>query len=93
MMLLPIHLLRQLGYEGAEETVVAAHYRGASMPSPCEAGGQLALSQFVLTHLPIHLLQVLGYCYSDETAAVRYRDTVEKPTAIVRGELPATASG
>ena len=27
--ILPIRLLRQLGYEDAEETVVAAHYRSA----------------------------------------------------------------
>ena len=27
--LLPIHLLRQLGYEAAEETIFAAHYRSA----------------------------------------------------------------
>ena len=32
--IVPIRFLRQLGYEGAAETAVAAHYRGAALPSP-----------------------------------------------------------
>ena len=43
--------------------------------------------------LPINLLRLLGYDTADETAAVSYRDTAEKPIAIVRSALPATASG
>ena len=36
-----IRLLRQLGYESAEETLCAAHYRGAPLPSLAKLEGKV----------------------------------------------------
>ena len=69
---LPIRLLRLLGYEGAEETVCAAHYRGALL-APLRKGScqrQLTEGSFfvpALALLPIRLLRQHGYEAAEKT--------------------------